>query len=605
MNGYDVREDDLLHRLPRTPDGLPRAGNVVIQDRLGQGGMGAVYLGRDTKLNVPVAVKVVPFHLVESNPDLVKRFQREAQAAAQVDHPNLMRVYTVDEESGVHYLVLEFVDGESAAERLNREGALPESDSLDICISVGEALAAAHAEGIIHRDIKPANIMIRHKDGRVKVADLGLAKSFHEGAPVGGGLTATGQVMGTPAYMSPEQAKDASQVDPRADVYSLGATLYALLGGRAPHEASQLLALLMKVANEEPDDLKRVRPELSDSTCELVKRMMAKKPQDRIGAMAGEKLYVNTLPSSPHTFTMESAGGDFYRNTWEMGDAPDDTEITNTEQVGRDFEFTVKFGAVGDFTFKATERQYDAADKLIGEPIPHSLDVKVLLLEIIMGKDKIIVKDRQRFVARVTPETSGTYHWDFSRPDADFTLHPNDKKSPGTWFTAPTSGGEDEVTVTFTDDEGDSGLARYPSRIQEPSCMLPPTATASTRPIPIQLHSVIIRARVLFTVGDQRSEPIRRNNIIVTEVGTGFTPYVSLINYKVGTGTGTTNAQGQVRDTFETKITATLHRQLVEQGGNPTLFVATREATARFRGESRSVRDDTITLRLDDATSVD
>ncbi len=287
MGVHDVREDDLLHKLPRTEDGLPCAGNVIIQERLGKGGMGAVYLGRDTKLNVPVAVKVVPFHLVESNPDLVKRFQREAQTAAQIDHPNLMRVYTVDEDRGVHYLVLEFVDGESAAERLKREGPLPEADALEIAVAAGEALSAAHAEGIIHRDTKPANIMIRHKDGRVKVADLGLAKSFHEGGTQVSGLTATGQVMGTPAYMSPEQAKDASQVDPRTDVYSLGATLYALLTGHAPHEATQLLALLMKVVNEDPEGLKRMRPELSDETCDVVRRMMARRPMDRIATMAG------------------------------------------------------------------------------------------------------------------------------------------------------------------------------------------------------------------------------------------------------------------------------------------------------------------------------
>jgi len=249
--------------------------------------MGAVYRGRDDRLAIDVAVKVLPFHVADTNPGLVERFVREARMAARVDHPNLVRVYTVGEEQGIHYIVTELVEGESAQARLDREGALSEDEALRICIGAGEALAAAHAEGIVHRDVKPANILLRAKDGRVKLADLGLAKTLQEGPSLSTGLTASGQVMGTPAYMSPEQAADASKVDHRTDIYSLGATLYALVTAHPPFEESQVIATLMKVMKEPPRDVRELRPDISDATREVIARMMAKRPEDRPGAMLG------------------------------------------------------------------------------------------------------------------------------------------------------------------------------------------------------------------------------------------------------------------------------------------------------------------------------
>ena len=276
----DVRADPLLAPLERTPGGV-RAGDCVLAEKLGQGGMGAVYLGRHTNLDIEVAVKILPFHVADTDTNAVARFRKEARATVRIDHPNIVRVFDVKEERGVHYLVMEYVDGESADARIKREGPLPERDALEIAIAAGEALAAAHAKGILHRDVKPANILIRFEDGRVKLADLGLAKALRGEGGVPTVVTGTGQMLGTPAFMSPEQATDASRVDERTDIYSLGATLYALLSGKAPFEETQLYKLLRKVVNESPPSLFELRPDVSRLTAAAATVLMTKNPKER------------------------------------------------------------------------------------------------------------------------------------------------------------------------------------------------------------------------------------------------------------------------------------------------------------------------------------
>jgi serine/threonine protein kinase len=281
-----VIEDRLLSGLPVEGAAI-RLGHVLVTDKIGAGGMGAVYRGHDEKLNIDVAVKVLPFHIADHDPSMIDRFVREAQVAARVDHPNLVRVYSVGEENGIHYLVSDLIDGESADDKLKREGPLGEREALQICIEAGMALAASHAEGIIHRDVKPANILIRKKDGRVKVADLGLAKSLGEEGEGNTGLTASGQVMGTPGFMSPEQATDASTVDHRTDIYALGATLYALLTAHPPFEDPQVIAVIMKVLQEAPRDPRELEADISEDTARLIMRLLAKNPDERIGTMEG------------------------------------------------------------------------------------------------------------------------------------------------------------------------------------------------------------------------------------------------------------------------------------------------------------------------------
>ena len=277
----DLLSDPLLRSLAG-PDGKLRLRNIVLRKRIGAGGMGAVYLGHHEKLDIDVVVKVLARGEAGGS-GAVRRFFAEARAAAKIDHPNLVRVFDVDEMEGVHYIVMEHVRGADAGKLIAEKGPFDETRALEIARGAARALRAAHKKGIVHRDVKPANILIREEDGAVKLADLGLAK-----APRGADserLTATGEVFGTPAYMSPEQISSASSVDARADTYSLGATLYALLAGKRPFGGENVYAVIRDVCNGDFPDIAKVAAGVSHGTCELVRRMMKLKPAERPASM--------------------------------------------------------------------------------------------------------------------------------------------------------------------------------------------------------------------------------------------------------------------------------------------------------------------------------
>jgi serine/threonine protein kinase len=288
----DLASDPLLRELP-VKEGYKVLGGVVIYHKLGQGGMGAVYTGRHLRLDIDVAVKVMvppPNVTPEQATDFTQRFVREARTAAAVGHPNLIRVYDVNSESGVHYLIMDFVEGESAGERLERKGQLAEAEALKIALGAADGLAEAHAKGIVHRDVKPDNILIDGR-GRVVVADLGLAKAFEsDEADEPSMLTQTQTAMGTPCYMPPEQFASARSVGPEADVWSLGVTLYHLLTGQLPWSDSSVFGLAKKVEGDPLPDPKTIRPGLSEGTCAILATAMQKQKDARYkdcGAMAG------------------------------------------------------------------------------------------------------------------------------------------------------------------------------------------------------------------------------------------------------------------------------------------------------------------------------
>src|SRR6185369_1719226 len=229
----DLSTDTMLSTVPRAEMNgktLPSLGGIPLLAKLGQGGMGAVYYGIHPRLNKEVAVKVLPIQLAQQQPELIQRFIREAQIAASIQSPHLIGVSDVNHESGLFYLVMEFVAGKSAGRYLfdNKEKGLSEAVVLDICAAATEGLAAAHAQGVIHRDIKPDNILIPRIKTKAatqelhfagaKLADLGLAR----GTELGPSLTMSEACMGTPGYMSPEQAADARHCEPAADVFSMG-----------------------------------------------------------------------------------------------------------------------------------------------------------------------------------------------------------------------------------------------------------------------------------------------------------------------------------------------------------------------------------------------
>jgi hypothetical protein len=244
-----------------------------LESKLGSGGMSTVYLARDETLDRPVAVKVMHREISEQ-PDQLERFRAEARAVAKLSHSNVVGVIDAGEDGGHPYIVFEYVEGETVKQRIRRSGPLPVSDALAYAIEIGQGLSVAHGRRMVHRDVKPQNVLI-DPDGRAKVTDFGIARQLETE-----GVTATGRVLGTTDYVSPEQAMG-HQVDPRSDVYSLGIVLYEMLVGDVPFHADSLVGVAMKHVNEDLPDVQRRRPEVSAAVAAVIERATAKDPQNR------------------------------------------------------------------------------------------------------------------------------------------------------------------------------------------------------------------------------------------------------------------------------------------------------------------------------------
>jgi formylglycine-generating enzyme required for sulfatase activity len=277
----DLSRDPLVALLPRDPEGRPLAGRIPLLCRIGMGGMGAVYYAVHPRLNVEVAVKILPPHLAEQDPSLVDRFRAEARLAAALASDHVVRVLDVDREAGTSYLVMEYVAGASAGEHLRNARAgggrgLSEAEAIEIALAAARGLAAAHERGIVHRDIKPENILIPGGErGKAKLADLGLAKPQGDLTRV---ATSADAVMGTPGFMAPEQIEDPRSAGTAADVFSMGATLYALLAGQAPFTGEGLGAVLRRTSSDAAPDLPG---DVSPAVRALVARCLAKDPAER------------------------------------------------------------------------------------------------------------------------------------------------------------------------------------------------------------------------------------------------------------------------------------------------------------------------------------
>lgn len=269
-----------------------------IEAELGRGGMAVVYRALDLRLRRHVAMKVLPAELAQDS-KVRTRFLREAQMAAQISHPNVVPIYDMGERMGIAWLVMALVDGETLAQRLTREPRLPIADVVRILAETADALGAAHRRGIVHRDVKPDNILLDRASGTVRVTDFGIARATEAGRT----LTVTGVAMGTPAYMSPEQALGERTLDGRSDLYSLAVVGYLMITGELPFTASNAAALLMKHVSEMPPPLSVKRSDLPRALETVLMRTLEKEPSARWpdAGTFRDALYAAIAPPPPAT----------------------------------------------------------------------------------------------------------------------------------------------------------------------------------------------------------------------------------------------------------------------------------------------------------------
>jgi serine/threonine protein kinase len=260
-----VKEQDLTGK---------NLSNYKILGKLGKGGMATVYKAHELSLNRVVALKVLSPRLSEDT-EFIKRFQREAQAAAKLNHPNIMQIYAIGEEKGIHYFAMEYIKGKTLAHLKKEEGTLTAARAIPIIKQVAKALGEAHKVGLVHRDIKPSNIMI-DASGRAKVTDFGIAYVAEAKTK----LTREGSIIGTPEYLSPEQC-EGKPLDGRSDIYSLGVTLYEMLSGKTPYEADTPVSMLMKIVQGNFLPLHQVNPNVPLPVQNMVEKMMQTDTQKR------------------------------------------------------------------------------------------------------------------------------------------------------------------------------------------------------------------------------------------------------------------------------------------------------------------------------------
>ncbi|MBI4612802.1 MAG: serine/threonine protein kinase [Planctomycetes bacterium] len=251
----------------------------LCEQPVGRGGMGVVYRAKDLKLGRTVAIKVLA-RAFSSDEKQVGRFKREGKAAARLNHPNVATIHNIDDLEGLHYIIMEFLEGRNLEAVVESDGPLDPREAARFVARVAEALHVAHQAKVVHRDIKPANLFLTNA-GEIKITDFGLARDY--GAD--DGLTRTGQIVGTPHFMSPEQG-EGKQVDARSDIYSLGCSFYFLLTGKKPFEGDSPIAVMVAHIREQPVLPHEINPKVPPAMSQVVLKMMAKTPEERYPTMA-------------------------------------------------------------------------------------------------------------------------------------------------------------------------------------------------------------------------------------------------------------------------------------------------------------------------------
>src|SRR6266550_8765880 len=266
------------------------SANYELETEVGRGGMGIVYCARDRRLKREIAIKVLPPEL-SFRADIRQRFLREAETAAQLNHPNIVPIYTVEERDNLVYFVMAYIKGDNLGQRLQQHGPMPPVEVRRVLREVAEALAYAHHRNVIHRDIKPDNIIIDEETGRAMVTDFGIARALTDSGD--SRLTATGMAIGTPAYMSPEQSAGDSAIDGRSDLYSLGVVGYQMLCGQPPFVANNTPSMLVTHLSEKPVPVDERWPDLPPDLARAVMICLEKDPNDRFPSAAAFSAALN------------------------------------------------------------------------------------------------------------------------------------------------------------------------------------------------------------------------------------------------------------------------------------------------------------------------
>jgi serine/threonine-protein kinase len=316
------------------------SANYELDREIGRGGMGIVYKAKYRRLKRHVAVKLLPPELAFRG-EIRSRFLKEAETAAQLSHPNIVPIYSVDERDGLVYFVMAFVDGENLAARLHSQGRLDSNETRRIMKEVAEALAYAHERGVVHRDIKPDNILLcADDDGRVMVTDFGIARAVSEGSD--SRLTATGMAIGTPAYMSPEQSMGERDIDGRADLYALGVVGYQMLSGELPFNAPSTPALLVKQISERPTPVDVHRPDAPQDLARAVMMLLEKEPANRFPTAEALVTALDTgnvpeLPASSltHEPNRLSSSASYSRDSRSVAGSEPDYDAVTAEEMTR------------------------------------------------------------------------------------------------------------------------------------------------------------------------------------------------------------------------------------------------------------------------------
>jgi eukaryotic-like serine/threonine-protein kinase len=353
---------------PQSLSDMKMLGKYQIEKRIGAGGMGTVYLARDTQLKRVVALKVLSRDKAQ-NPTLVKRFQAEAQAAAQLRHANIVAVYDSGEADGFLFIAMEYVEGQDLFEMVQRRGVTPVKRSIEIIKQVAAALQHAYEQNIVHRDIKPSNLLIA-RNGVVKLTDLGLARSVDDTLETN--ITRAGTTVGTVDYMSPEQARNSKLADIRSDLYSLGCTWYQMLTGEPPYPEGSVTNKLQAHAVKPIPDPRDKNPNIPEGLTAVLQRMMAKKPEDRYQTPAEllDDLKLATLTRGAISREIFSDLSDYEQQTVGRAAAANDDD-DGDEDYDDDAEESVREEAVPDdlsVSYSPTRRKVTKAPRDTNEP---------------------------------------------------------------------------------------------------------------------------------------------------------------------------------------------------------------------------------------------